>query len=217
MTDNTPTADIECRGRVEVSTLGDVLRSCDPDAIAYPTPEVQTVIVAALDWFVVEAPTIAAAHCAAATDLPIPDLAPPRITIDRVLRPTSLRSNVTPLRRAVEAGVRPGMAARRALPEPHRRRVSGIDAGGTVEINQHYLGDLVEDFVFARAWCTTLGTKAGYWAYRWVGHCMEMCAVANELARAQLADALIESAEQCFTDAMDAMDEQLAQTGRNTP
>jgi|GEM_PF-4088292 len=201
--------DNECIGTVAVSSLGDVLRSCDPDALASSPLEVQHVIVDALDWFVVEAPAVAAAHVHAATDMPVPELAPPRITLDRALRPASLRSNVTPLRRAVEACLRPGMAAHNALPEAHRRRVYGDGAGGPIEIKRHYLGELLDDFVFARAWFLTLGSKAGYWSYRWVGDCMQMCAVTNELARAQLADALKESAAQRFTEAMDAQEADL--------
>ena len=192
----------ECAGTVAVSSLGDVLRSCDPDALAAPPPEVQHVIVAALDWFVVEAPIIAAELVRAATDMPVPELAPPRITLDRALRPASLRSNVTPLRRAAEACERPAMAAHNALPEAHRDRVYGEGAGGPIGIDRHYLGDLLEDFVFARAWVLTLGSKAGYWSYRWVGESLRMCAVSSELARAQLADELKESAAQRFTEAM---------------
>lgn len=196
--------DPECAGTVDVSSLGDVLRSCDPDALAYPTPEVQAVIVAALDWFVVQAPMLAAEHCAAATDFPVPTLAPPRITVERALRPTTLRSNVTPLRRAQQACVQPYVDATNALPKPQRRRVLGTGGGGQLGVNSRLLGELLDDFVFARDWCTNLGTKAGYWSYLWTSDCMRMCAVSSELARAQLADALKDSAEKRFTEAMDA-------------
>lgn len=204
MTADDPNIDNDCIGPVVVSSLGDVLRSCDPSALAYPPPAVQDVIVAALDWFVVEAPVIAAEHCADATDFPVPHMAPPRVTLERALRPLTLRSNVTPLRRAQQACVQPYIDAANALPKPQRRRALGWDVGGPIEVDRRHLGGLLDDFVFARAWCIRLGTKVGYWSYLWVGDCMRMCAVSSELDRAQLADALKDSAELRFSEAMAA-------------
>lgn len=188
-----------------VGSFGDVLRQIPPEHFPQASKQVQGAVTAALQWFVVEATELAASHCVGIANPPVPDVMVwyhADLTVEKAVRPATFRPYVSRLRHVVELCERPASDAFNALPAADRARVYGGPDCSPVDINRDLLGPLLDDFVYARAWLATFGTKAGYWSYRWVGLCLRLAAHNSDAARAELAAALRQSADDAFRDAL---------------
>lgn len=188
-----------------VESFGDVLRQIPPSHFPEASGQVQAAVAAALNWFVIEAPEIAANHCVGIANPPVPDVmiwGDERLTVEKALRPASFRPYVTRLRQVVELCQRPMIDAHSALPVEDRQRITGGVDSSLMAINRELLGPLLTDFVYARSWLSTYGTKAGYWSYRWVGDCLRVAALESDASRVTLATDLREAAADALYDAL---------------
>lgn len=200
--DDSQALDVQDERVAEVGSFGDALRLIPPHAMPEVSRQVQGVVAAALNWFVVTAPDLCAAHCVGLVAPPVPDilLALPEVTAARTLRPGTFRRHVGQLRHAVEVCERPARDAYNALSFQDRIRVSGDIRQGQspATINRELLGPLLDDFVYARAWLATHGTQAGYWSYRFVWRCLQVAAIDSDASRTALADTLTAHADNDF-------------------
>lgn len=188
----------------EIASFGDALRQVRPHALPEMTTQVQGVVAEALNWFVVRAPSLCATHCVGLVNPPVPDilLSLPEITVEHALRPATFRQHVRELHHAIDVCKRPACQAYNALVDERKRQVSGNPQReqSPASINRELLGPLLDDLIYARSWLSEYGTKAGYWAYRFIGHCLQVAAIDSEAERQVLANALIADAANAFHD-----------------
>lgn len=165
-----------------VSSFGDVLRAVSPEELPYSDGRRQRAVAAALDWFVVQAPRIASEHChdlIPGITVRVVDLRP--VTAERARRPKTFRRHVTELKRSIAAVEEPGTAIRA---DAHSARA--------------LLAPVGRDLIYAADWLGQLGTAAGDWAYRWIGQCLGIAALASDASRDHLAAKLIDSYRDTF-------------------
>lgn len=190
-----------------VGSFGDALRCIPPHAFPVVSDQVQHVVAAALHWFTVTAPIVAATHCIGLRPSPVPDvlLVLPEVTAARVLRPATFRSHVRQLRHAVEVRERPARDAYNNLVRDDKSQIYGLSDRGQSQatIHRELLGPLLDDIVYARTWLNTYGTKAGYWSYRFIADCLTLAAIDSLASRAALADVLRADAQDAFHDCFD--------------
>lgn len=182
----------------EVSSLGDVLRAVHPSVYDKPPLEIRTAVAGALNWFVVEAPQLARNYCDnLIPQLSVPELRLAEVTVDRAGRPATFRRHVTALRDGELGRDREFVDYFNALPEQRRVAAFGDHTRheSPVTINRGLLGPLLSDFVYMRSWLSSHGSKAGYWAYRYVGGALHYAAAASTADRKALAVHLIESSD----------------------